>query len=144
MNKNDYYHIFKTQLENHLGTRSESQVRRVNSSWTNFFLIMTTSFWPKKSSGFFTQVDSGFFTGSNKVIPSSIFYREHLEMRANLCFQKNQFFCMCLDRFDALILKIIFLKWKKYYFDSFRHEKTLWKATATTFPNMSYPKLVHA
>jgi len=108
MNKNDYYHIFKTQFENHPGARSESQVRRVNSGWTNFFLIMTTSFWPKKSSGFFTRVNSCFFTRSNKVIPSSIIFRERLEMRANLRFQKNQIFFYVLDRFDVLILKIIF------------------------------------
>jgi hypothetical protein len=115
MNKNDYYHIFKTQLENHLGTRSESQVRRVNSSWTNFFLIMTTSFWPKKSSGFFTRVDSDFFTGSNKVIPSSIFFRERLEMRANPRFQKNQFF-VCFGSFWCADLKNNFLKMKKTLF----------------------------
>jgi hypothetical protein len=28
-----------------------------------------------------------------------------------------------LDRFDALISKMIFLKWKKYHFDVFRNEK---------------------
>jgi len=28
-----------------------------------------------------------------------------------------------LDRFDALISKIIFKKLKKYHFDAFRHEK---------------------
>jgi hypothetical protein len=28
-----------------------------------------------------------------------------------------------LDRFDVLILKIIFKKIKKYHFDAFRHEK---------------------
>jgi hypothetical protein len=57
--------------------------------------------------------------------------KERLETRVNPCFQKNQFlfllkiiFLYVLDRFDALISKIIF-KNKKYYFDAFQHEKQL-------------------
>jgi hypothetical protein len=38
-----------------------------------------------------------------------------------------------LDRFDALISKIIFKKLKKYHFDAFRHEKHFEKQPQTAF-----------
>jgi hypothetical protein len=38
-------------------------------------------------------------------------------------FHKKSNFLYVLDRFDALILKINFLKIKKHHFDIFQHEK---------------------
>jgi hypothetical protein len=37
-----------------------------------------------------------------------------------------------MNRFDVLIIKVIFLKIKKYYFDVFL-KKILWKTTVTIF-----------
>jgi hypothetical protein len=45
-----------------------------------------------------------------------------------------------LDRFDALILKIIFKKFKKYLFDAFRHKEHFKKqpqSHSQTGPNKS-------
>ena len=48
-------------------------------------------------------------------------------------FHKKSIFLYVLDRFDALILKIILKKIKKYHFDIFQHEKHFKKQSQPHF-----------
>jgi hypothetical protein len=64
-------------------------------------------------------------------------FRARLETQANPHFQKIHFFAKInffyiLNRFDTLILKIIFLK-KKHHFNIFQHEKHFKKQLETHY-----------
>ena len=63
-----------------------------------------------------------------KLLPNLLSLFQNASMKQNYFLRKNYFFIF-LDRFNLLILKIIFLKKIKYNFNTFSSKKTLYYNT---------------